>query len=97
MFVAHLILTTYYVIDGSFLTIKSGFVVCMKIDIKTITTIVETNSIIGAPATSFDRLNILYNRHDNVLISPKDKSGFIDHVMRINPHIDIHYTSKKKK
>jgi hypothetical protein len=44
---------------------------------------------LSAPATSFDRLEILYNSFDTVIISPKDKSGFITHMKTINPSIEV--------
>lgn len=97
VFISHLFLTTYYVIDGNYLIINSGFIVRMKIDINTVLKIVETYSIISSPATSLHRLNIIYNEHSSVLISPKDKSGFIAHITRINPQIVVQNKSRKKK
>ena len=95
VFISHLLLNTYYVIDENFLVVKSGFVVNKKIDINTIIIVSETNSIISAPAASFDRLNIVYKQHNSILISPRDKTEFIDHIKRINPKIEIQYKSKK--
>ncbi|MGB5271042.1 MAG: PH domain-containing protein, partial [Eudoraea sp.] len=60
-----------------------------------ITIVSETNSIISAPAASFDRLEIIYNQHNSILISPRDKTEFIEHIKRINPQIEILYKSKK--
>ncbi|WP_019670474.1 PH domain-containing protein [Eudoraea adriatica] len=95
VFISHLLLNTYYVIDGNFLVVKSGFVVNKKIDINTIIIVSETNSIISAPAASFDRLEIVYKQHNSILISPRDKTEFIDHIKRINPKIEIQYKSRK--
>ena len=95
VFISHLLLNTYYVIDENFLVVKSGFVVNKKIDINTIIIVSETNSIISAPAASFDRLEIVYKQHNSILISPRDKTEFIDHIKRINPKIEIQYKSKK--
>ena len=95
VFISHLLLSTYYVIDGKLLVVKSGFVVNKKIDIKTIRKVSETNSIISAPAASFDRLEIVYKQHNSILISPRDKTEFIDHIKRINPKIEIQYKSRK--
>mgnify|MGYP001824548645 FL=1 len=95
VFISHLLLNTYYVIDGNFLVVKSGFVVNKKIDTNTIIIVSETNSIISAPAASFDRLEIVYKQHNSILISPRDKTEFIDHIKRINPKIEIQYKSKK--
>jgi len=92
-FIAHLFLTTYYVIDEGFLIVKSGFLINKQIDINAIRSISETNNPIGSPAASFDRLEIVYHKFDNILISPRDKSGFIDHITRINPQIVVRYIS----
>lgn len=93
-FVLHLFWSTYYTIDGTSLKIKSGFVVNKKIEIDTIKMISESNSIISAPAVSFDRLEIKYNKFDSIFISPRDKSEFISHITRLNPKIEVQYKSK---
>lgn len=95
VFIFYLLLNTYYVISGNFLVVKSGFIVNKKIDINTIVIVSETNNIISAPAASFDRLNIVYKQHNSILISPRDKIEFIDHLKRINSEIEIQYKSKK--
>ena len=95
VFISHLLLSTYYVIDGKFLVVKSGFVVNKKIDIKTIRKVSETNSIISAPSASLERLNIVYKQHNSILISPRNKTEFIHHIKRINPKIEIQYKSRK--
>ncbi len=93
-FVAHLFATTHYVIDGSSLNIKSSFLVNMKIEINRIKKISETNNPISAPAASLDRLEIAYDEYGSILISPKDKSGFINHITRLNPQIEVQYKSR---
>jgi hypothetical protein len=95
VFISHLLLSTYYVIDGKFLVVKSGFVVNKKIDINTIGIVSESNSIISSPAASFDRLEIIYKQHNSILISPRIKTEFIQHIKRINPKIEIQYKSRK--
>lgn len=95
-FIAYLFFNTYYIIDGSLLLIKCGFLVNKKIDINTIILISETNCFISSPAVSLDRLNINYHKDHNILISPKNKFGFIEHITGINPGIEIQYKSEKK-
>ena len=90
-FVLYLLFNTYYVIDGKVLIIRAGFVVNKKVDIDTISIIAETNSFVSSPAASLDRLNIIYNKHNSVLVSPKDKAGFIAHLTRLNPNITVFY------
>jgi ABC-type multidrug transport system fused ATPase/permease subunit len=94
-FVFYIFRTTFYSIEGNVLTVKSGFLVNKKIDIPSIRQISETNSLLGAPAASLDRLEITFNTHDSILISPKDKSGFINHILQVNPEVKIRYKSDK--
>ena len=89
VFVSYIFMTTFYIIESQNLIIKSGFIVNMKIDIQNIKKISKSKNITSSPALSFDRLEILYNKFDTVLISPKDKSGFIEAILKINPQIEI--------
>lgn len=88
-FIVHLFATTYYIIDGNELRIRSGFLINTKIDINAITKIEPTNSILSAPALSTDRLEIFYNKYDSVMISPPDKTVFIERLKAINNGIDV--------
>lgn len=96
IFITHLFLNTFYIIDGESLIVKSSFLINKKIPIHTILTISETNNPISAPATSLDRLEIVYDHNMSIFISPKDKSGFIDHITRINPKIEVRYKTENK-
>jgi hypothetical protein len=86
-----LFINTYYVIDKESLKIKSGFLYNAIIDIHSIRKIEESNSPLSSPAASFDRLEIIYNKYDSILISPKDKHSFIQDILKINPSIEIKY------
>ncbi len=88
-FVANIFLNTYYQLAGNTLRIKCGIFYNQVIDINTIRKISETNDAISSPATSLDRLEILYNKFDSVLISPKEKLEFIEHIKTINPNIEV--------
>lgn len=81
--------TTVYSIEGDKLKIKCGYFFNFLIEIKDIKTISETFNIISSPALSFNRLEILYNKFDTLLISPKDKNRFLEIIKRINPEIKI--------
>ena len=81
--------TTVYSIEGDKLKIKCGYFFNFLIEIKDIKKISETFNIISSPALSFNRLEILYNKFDTLLISPKDKIRFLEAVKRINPEIKI--------
>jgi len=85
LFITHIFWTTCYIIENEKLQIKSGFLINFSIYIKQIKKNSETNTLMSVPAISFDRLEILYNKFDTVVISPKEKVQFIDAIKRINP------------
>jgi hypothetical protein len=87
--VLHLYLNTYYQVSESILRVKSGIVIDKRVDIKSITKIVATNSILSSPALSFNRIEISYNKFDYIIISPKDKQTFIAKQKAINPTIIV--------
>lgn len=89
MFFTHILFSTYYVIEDEVLHVRCGFLYYSRIDIKTINKITETRNIISSPATSIDRMEILYSKYSSVLVSPKDKDGFIEALKTINPAIEI--------
>lgn len=94
LFVAHMFMTTYYVINGDSLTIKCGFLYNKTIDITTIKKISETNNPLSSPATSIDRLEISYGKFDSVMISPKQKKEFIDNITFLNPGVEVKFKKK---
>ncbi|MGZ4000160.1 MAG: PH domain-containing protein [Mucilaginibacter sp.] len=87
LFALHLFTTTYYIISGDTLYIKSGFIIQITIDIGSITKISATRNMLSSPALSLDRLEIFYNKYDSVLISPKDKEEFIAQLQDLNRRI----------
>jgi hypothetical protein len=89
VFIGHMFATTYYVIDGNKLIVKSGIIINIQIDIDKITKIVPTTSILSAPALSLDRLEIFYNKFDSVVISPGNKAEFIAALKIINGGIVV--------
>ena len=80
---------TYYTIEDDSLHIKSGFLYNKKIAIASIRKVEETNNIISSPAPSLDRLEIIFNKFDSVLISPADKEGFLKEMESLNPEVQI--------
>lgn len=97
LFVVHMFMTTEYTIDNDKLTVKCGFLYNKTIDIKSIRKITETNNPLSSPATSLDRLEINYRKFDSVLISPKQKSEFINEIKRLNPNIEVKYKHKQNE
>jgi len=87
--IIHMFRTTYYVIEEKRLRIRSGFLVNILVDIQDIIRISETNNIMSSPALSFDRLEVLYNKFDSVMISPKEKARFIEAIKKVNPQVEI--------
>ncbi len=80
-------LRTNYTITNNQLKIKSSIFPFKPIDIETIKEVSNTKSLISSPAPSFDRIIIKYNKYDEVIISPKDKIKFVEHLQSINPGI----------
>jgi hypothetical protein len=76
--------TVTYKIEGENLIIWHT-----KIEIKSIRKIYRTNNPLSSPALSLDRLAIVYNKFDEILISPKERNEFIDELLKINPSIEI--------
>ena len=93
-FIAHLFSTTYYIVQDTQLIVKSGFIFHARIDILSITRVSETNNILSSPALSLDRLDIRYQPRSSVMISPKDKPGFLQHLLQINPKISVQYKKR---
>ncbi|MCY1530906.1 Bacterial PH domain protein [compost metagenome] len=89
IFIIHLFFTTYYSIEDKYLKVKSGFLINCKIEISRIRKITETRSIISAPALSLDRIELFYNKFDSIILSPKDKDGFIAHLQQLNPVLEV--------
>ncbi|MDE9407765.1 PH domain-containing protein [Acinetobacter nosocomialis] len=81
------IFSTYYVVEKNILVIKS-LIFRWKINIDDITQIEPTHNPLSSPALSLDRLKISYiknGRIAKVMISPKDKEGFLN-TLRKNPN-----------
>ena len=90
--VLHLFIKTNYRIKNRQLIIKSGFYTYPPIQIDEIKEIVKTNSILSAPAPSFDRIEIKYGKFDSIIISPQNKLNFAKDLATINPSILINLT-----
>lgn len=82
-------MATDYTIENDKLAIKCGLFFNSEIKIQNIKKVSKTYNIISSPALSFDRIEILYNEFDTVLISPKDKLRFTESIQKINPQIEI--------
>lgn len=90
----YIFMKTEYTISNNKLNVKCSVFINNDIEIKSIRRIKETYNPISAPAASIDRLELLYNESDTVLISPKDKRGFIADLLKINPNIEVQMREK---
>ena len=85
-----IVLRITYVIAGNTLTVKCSFVMKNDFDIRHIKSIKPSYSFLASAGASLDRLAIRFdNSRDVLLISPKDKQGFIDHICRVNPNVVV--------
>lgn len=87
--ILHMLYNTKYVIQGNQLKVFSGFIRFKPIDIQAIKKIEKTSNIISAPAASLDRIEVTYGRFDSLIISPRDKAGFAQALLEINPDITV--------
>jgi hypothetical protein len=85
LLISVLFYTTRYTIEGENLLIWRT-----KIDIKSIRKIYKTRNPLSSPALSIDRIAIVYNKFDEVLISPADRAAFVQELVAINPAIEVH-------
>jgi Bacterial PH domain len=92
--IVHLFMTTNYTVEGDSLTIQCGVFYNKTIAIKEIRKITETNDPISSPATSLDRLEIVYGKSDRVLISPQLKKEFIDTIVSLHPSVEVKLKKK---
>jgi hypothetical protein len=95
-FIVHMLLTTYYVIQDDWLTIRCGFLYNHTIQISTIRRIAPSNNPLSSPAASLDRLEISYERFNTVMISPKEKQQFVTQLKQRNPKIEVVLNANKK-
>jgi len=68
---------------------KCGFLYNQQIKVSSITQIKETRNPISSPALALDRIEIKFDKYNSVLISPKKKEMFIEHLQQINPSISF--------
>lgn len=72
-----LVLSTSYTVSAENLTVRFG-PVARVIPLRSITRVSASHTIESAPAPSLDRLLIEYGVRQRVVISPKDKTGFLE-------------------
>lgn len=73
-----------YKIDGENLVIWRT-----KIPIQSIHKVYRTRMPLSSPALSLDRIAIVYNKYDEIFISPKEREEFIKELLKVNPTIEV--------
>ena len=86
--IGYMLSTIHYTINGKTLEVNIVFSMKKLIDITTIKSIKEINNPMASPAASTDRLEIKF-KNDSIIISPKNKSDFINQLLEINPAIEV--------
>ena len=79
--------TEYRITDNGILKIKCGFAYNKSFDINKIKSISKSNNLISSPAPSLDRIELTYGQFYQIVISPKDKTGFAMELTKMNPKI----------
>ncbi len=77
-------ITLKYKIEDGYLSVWKT-----KIDIKTIRKVYATRNPLSSPALSINRIAIVYNKYDEILISPKDRADFVGELLKVNPNIEV--------
>ncbi|MBU3682217.1 MAG: hypothetical protein FGM16_09800 [Flavobacterium sp.] len=82
--ISYLFYSIQYRIEG-----ENVFIWRTKIEIKSIRKIYKTRNPLSSPALSINRIAIVYNKFDEVLISPKDRAAFVQELVLVNPAIEV--------
>ena len=72
-----LVYPCYYQLYPDHLVIRCGLLFQHHIPYQQINDVLPSVNPVSAPALSFDRLVLLYGQHQQVLISPADRVGFL--------------------
>lgn len=79
----------YEIADDYMLKVRAGVFYKINVPIEHIHTIEKTSSILSAPASSLNRIELKYNKYDSVVISPQHRDLFIQELLKINPNIEV--------
>lgn len=78
---------TVYVVDGNKLRVWVGVIPFAKKEIEQIKSVHRTSTLLSSPALSIDRLAITLANGNTLVISPKDREGFVAALLSVNPQI----------
>ena len=85
--ILHLFFNTTYKIEKEKLHIKCVFFKYKPVTIKEMKKVSKSSNIISSPAASFDRIEITYGKFEELIISPKHKTKFVEDLQKVNPEI----------
>ena len=88
-FITYMLTSIKYTVENQNLNIKAGFLINQNINIMNIESIKKSKNILSSPVASLDRIEIIENNKNSILISPKNKIEFIEELKKINPQIDV--------
>ena len=71
-------INTCYIFEENELLVKCGFGKGTRIDYKSIKNVKESRSLLASPALSLDRIEITFGASDMIMVSPKEKSKFLE-------------------
>jgi len=80
--------TEYTITETGILKVKCGFLYHKHFDINKIKSVARTGNLISSPAPSLDRIELIYDKFDVIVISPKNKNGFARELTKVNPKIE---------
>lgn len=72
-----LLMSTYYRVDAGLLEVRSG-PFRWTIPVSEIAEVRKSRSVLSSPALSLDRMEIKYSRGQSILLSPRDRGGFLN-------------------
>lgn len=79
-----------YRVDAQYLRVQCGPLPYPKMQIQDIVSIRKSHfSIFSAPALSLDRITVTSRKGSRLVISPRDRIGFIQALTAINPDIKV--------
>jgi hypothetical protein len=85
--IVHMFFNTTYKIEKEKLHIKCGFFKYRPVNIREMKKVSTSSNVISSPAASFDRIEITYGKFEELIISPKHKTKFVEDLQKINPKI----------
>ena len=77
-----LLVSTFYRIDGELLEIKSG-PFRWRLKVLEIVSATPRRSLWSSPALSLDRIELKYESTKKIMVSPKDKQGFLREIGKV--------------